>query len=237
MSHESFVRHLLCMIEEHQRNKNNVWEQISRMREVILKYILDHRELFIVRLHEMFTVNIINLNLYECHCLLERCQKLCSECLTDFNCSYLPELVVENVSSFQTDPMESFTISTDEDDEIPLSSLSAVERSQKRGKTLVKKQNVSINVTPILKHRRKQCLNPKLINPDLTHLAKSEEVDLTCSETSIKQTLTCLICMDRETSHILFPCYHLVTCEICANSLKHCPVCQKYISRRHKVYY
>ena len=47
----------------------------------------------------------------------------------------------------------------------------------------------------------------------------------------MKEARTCKICMDNEVEVVLLPCGHSVSCVNCADKLKICPVCRKFIKR------
>ena len=47
----------------------------------------------------------------------------------------------------------------------------------------------------------------------------------------MKEARTCKICMDNEVEVVLLPCGHSVSCVNCADKLKNCPVCRKFIKR------
>uniref|UniRef100_A0A8C6MIB2 RING-type E3 ubiquitin transferase n=1 Tax=Nothobranchius furzeri TaxID=105023 RepID=A0A8C6MIB2_NOTFU len=45
----------------------------------------------------------------------------------------------------------------------------------------------------------------------------------------LQEERTCKVCMDKLVSIVFIPCGHLVVCEDCAASLRHCPICRAVI--------
>ena len=71
--------------------------------------------------------------------------------------------------------------------------------------------------------------------PDLCTLIL-EYIKETIKETSIKESLLCKICMDKEMSIVLYPCKHLVACPECAEMMSNCPICRTPITSNFRVY-
>ncbi|XP_038059133.1 baculoviral IAP repeat-containing protein 3-like [Patiria miniata] len=46
----------------------------------------------------------------------------------------------------------------------------------------------------------------------------------------------CKVCMDNDANTVLMPCTHLVVCDMCANSLRYCPICRQTITNVVKVF-
>ena len=53
----------------------------------------------------------------------------------------------------------------------------------------------------------------------------------------MKEARTCKICMDNEVEAVLLPYGHSVSCVNCADKLKICPVCRKFIKRIVRTFY
>ncbi|XP_014768786.1 E3 ubiquitin-protein ligase MYLIP isoform X2 [Octopus bimaculoides] len=53
---------------------------------------------------------------------------------------------------------------------------------------------------------------------------------------TVKDSLTCRICMNANISTVLCPCGHLVCCRVCAPHIKECPLCREKIIRIQKIY-
>ena len=59
---------------------------------------------------------------------------------------------------------------------------------------------------------------------------------------SIPHDMLCLICMDNKKTHVIVPCFHVVSCASCAPLLfankKECPLCKnKYTEPLKKLYF
>ncbi|KAH3725737.1 hypothetical protein DPMN_051586 [Dreissena polymorpha] len=46
---------------------------------------------------------------------------------------------------------------------------------------------------------------------------------------SLKQQMTCKVCMDSDACVVFLPCGHMVTCEKCAGALRKCAICRARI--------
>ena len=46
----------------------------------------------------------------------------------------------------------------------------------------------------------------------------------------------CLVCMDREATHALVPCGHVVACEACVAALRDCPLCRAHVTSTLKIF-
>ncbi|XP_074652047.1 E3 ubiquitin-protein ligase XIAP-like [Tubulanus polymorphus] len=49
-------------------------------------------------------------------------------------------------------------------------------------------------------------------------------------------SLLCKICMSERADVVFIPCGHLMSCQVCAKTLKNCPMCRRKISRVQKVF-
>ena len=56
---------------------------------------------------------------------------------------------------------------------------------------------------------------------DIEELRKATE--------ALRSNLTCRICLDSAVNELFLPCRHLVCCDVCAASVRRCPVCRQRI--------
>ena len=52
-----------------------------------------------------------------------------------------------------------------------------------------------------------------------------------------KEERLCVVCWDREKSHILIPCGHLCVCEADSRGIRACPLCRAKVSSAHRVFH
>ena len=53
---------------------------------------------------------------------------------------------------------------------------------------------------------------------------------------NVKEARSCKICMENDINMAFYPCGHLISCAICAKTLKDCPMCRKNIKGILKTY-
>jgi len=54
---------------------------------------------------------------------------------------------------------------------------------------------------------------------------------------TLKQSLTCKLCMDKEVSQVLLPCGHVICCNQCVAKIQICPICRGEIVDSKIVYF
>ena len=52
----------------------------------------------------------------------------------------------------------------------------------------------------------------------------------------LKEAQNCKICMDNKVAVVFLPCRHLISCVSCAQQLRDCPNCRKFIQRKIKTF-
>lgn len=48
--------------------------------------------------------------------------------------------------------------------------------------------------------------------------------------------LTCILCCDRPRTRLFHPCMHICACDVCAQRVSRCPLCQRDVAARWRVY-
>lgn len=46
---------------------------------------------------------------------------------------------------------------------------------------------------------------------------------------TLKDNITCKVCMDDKVDMLFLPCRHLICCEPCSDSVRRCPLCRQRI--------
>lgn len=81
-------------------------------------------------------------------------------------------------------------------------------------------------------------------NNGFTNLAKYYcEIDPTLTEETnetevvdYKDAILCVICLDKHKDTLLEPCMHAIVCHFCSQKISHCPICNKKIKRKTKIF-
>lgn len=81
-----------------------------------------------------------------------------------------------------------------------------------------------------------QILKYNLFTSRKCKLLSRKSIQLSEENQKIKEERICKICFDRETSIVLIPCGHFVSCKICSLSLSDCPICRSEIKEFVKTY-
>ena len=54
--------------------------------------------------------------------------------------------------------------------------------------------------------------------------------EVTEENEELKEEMNCKVCFTKFMNTVFLPCGHLACCESCAEQLKDCPLCRKYIA-------
>ena len=81
-------------------------------------------------------------------------------------------------------------------------------------------------------------MNPKIpdVLPGPSSNKKSKIEVIENENRQLKEAQNCKICMDNKVEVVFFPCRHLISCVSCAQQLRDCPNCRKFIQRKIKTF-
>ena len=73
-----------------------------------------------------------------------------------------------------------------------------------------------------------------LPGPSSNKKTKIEEIEN--ENQQLKEAQNCKICMDNKVAVVFLPCRHLISCVSCAQQLRDCPNCRKFIQGKIKTF-
>ncbi|XP_038059132.1 baculoviral IAP repeat-containing protein 7-like [Patiria miniata] len=84
-------------------------------------------------------------------------------------------------------------------------------------------------------HQATATVGPTRVEPtEWQHQQSPEEIEREIER--LRDEKLCKVCMDNDANTVLMPCTHLVVCDMCANSLRYCPICRQTITNVVKVF-